>query len=231
MTFPWKTVQIGALANDTGEKPRTIQHWSDLGILRPDPLTNKAGRSTYRVFRAEPLHGERAYALLASAYFKLRIPLGDIKRLIEAERLYNDPIELIDKNSPHLEAVLRIRAERVEDQKKYPDFIPPYEAAILGEPDICAVVALRPHDPVKPIHTVYLRQGAGLDLTDPDLPAKANNKMLRALMAENPVAMIMNLSEVFAPLQRPIPDRVVPAEGGRAPLRKARPHTRAPSTS
>jgi DNA-binding transcriptional MerR regulator len=84
-------VNIGVLAADTGEAARTLQHWSDLGILRPRATTDKRGRGYYREFVASPFHGERVWALVASALAKLRVPLGDIRRVMDFLRLQLDP--------------------------------------------------------------------------------------------------------------------------------------------
>jgi DNA-binding transcriptional MerR regulator len=213
---PWKTVQVGVLVEDSGEKLRTIQHWSDLGILRPERVSDKKGRGNYRIYRAEPLYGERTYALLASAFAKLRLPLGDIRHLIYAERLMHDPVELLDKNDPHLEVALLHRAELIEDQKKYPGFVEPFEAALAGEPDVYAVVAARPHDRMTPFDTAFLRQAGGDKWVDPDLPARANNKLLLNLMRDNSTAVILNLSKIFEPLRRPLNETDFIGEGGRA---------------
>jgi len=192
------TVQIGVLVADTGEKPRTLQHWTDLGILKAEPTTDKQGRGVYRIYRADPLYGERKYALLASAYAKLGLPLGRIRHLIYGHRLLHDPVELIDKNDPHYADVLRVRAERVEEQKKHPYWRDPFEAAVLGEPEIFEVIAWRPNDSVRPFQIAYLRQ----DDTDPTMAAKGNNKVLLNLMAQNDSAFMLNLSKVFEPLHR-----------------------------
>jgi hypothetical protein len=80
------TVNIGVLVEDTGEAPRTLQHWCDLRILQPLPATHKRGRGYYRSFLAEPYHGERVWALVASALSKLRIPLGDILHIVDGLR-------------------------------------------------------------------------------------------------------------------------------------------------
>ena len=224
--------------DDTGEKPRTIQHWSDLGILRAESGTDKQGRGTHREYRADPLYGERTWALLASTYAKLRLPLADIRRLIYADRLFYDPVDLIDKNDPHYDRVLQLRAELAEERKRNPNFVPPFEAALAGEPNILAVVALRPHDPVKPIVVSYLRHVARAqsaayvdefpraddwqedddienyqslpDAQQKDLmkvlsARRTQERSLRSLMTDNPMAMVVNLSKIFEPLRRTLP--------------------------
>ena len=209
-----ETVTLSTLVADTGETPRTLNHWTDIGILRPQQTTDRKGRGNRRFYAAEPLYGERKYALLASAMNRLRLPLIDIKMLIYADRLSYDPIETLDFADPkHRAAAIRIRDGHAEDVKNNPGFVHPYEAALAGEPDILAVIASRPHDPVTPFRTAYLREmhlykGAEMDEAHDYLNQKthqANYKMLRNLMAENDIAVVLNLSKIFAPL-RSIPD-------------------------
>jgi DNA-binding transcriptional MerR regulator len=188
-----ETVQIGVLVQDTGEKPRTIQHWSDLGILRPEKDTDKQGRGNYRIYRSEPLHGERTWALLASAFFKLRLPLGDIRSLINSLRLMYDPMELIDKNDPHFGDALQIRSDR----EKCPGVNDPFEAAIAGEQEVLAIIAKLQHTEV-PFRIVYLKQDDGA-LRDGSLVT--NNNLMRSVMAENKSAVVLNLSKIFEPLR------------------------------
>lgn len=190
------TVQLGVLVQDTGERPRTLQHWSDVGILRAEKSTDKQGRGNVRNYRAEPLHGERAWALLASAFAKLRLPLGEIRDLIEFHRRLHDPIELLDKNFPEFESILRIRTER----KNRPAIaiLDPFEAAISGEPNVFAIVASLPSDSGARFTIVYLRQG--------DEASNTNNLLLR-IMAHNQSAVMLNLSKIFEPLRR---ERVLP---------------------
>lgn len=80
------TCTIGDLIFDTGEKARAIQHWSDLGILRPESETDKRGRGIARAYRVEPLFGERKYALIASAMNEWRLPLADVKHIVNLLR-------------------------------------------------------------------------------------------------------------------------------------------------
>jgi hypothetical protein len=88
---------------DTGESARTLQHWSDLGILQPLPETHKKGRGYHREFPAPaPYYGERTWALIASAMNEIRIPLGDIKRFVDGLRLLIErrAIRLSDQEDP-----------------------------------------------------------------------------------------------------------------------------------
>ncbi|WP_131196873.1 hypothetical protein [Lichenihabitans psoromatis] len=81
------TVGLSVLVKDTGESARTLQHWSDLGILKPVTSTHKQGRGYHREFpAAPPWHGERTWALFASHLNRIRIPLGDIKLIIDSLR-------------------------------------------------------------------------------------------------------------------------------------------------
>lgn len=196
-----KTVTLSTLVADTGETPRTLNSWSDFGLLRALRTTERMGRGTRRRYPAEPLYGERKYALMASGLVKLRLPLNDIKRLIYAQRLSHDPMETIEYvDAKHAEYAKRIRAERVELQDQHPGFVEPFEAALAGEPDIYLVIAVRAHDQLRPFQSAYLRQSP----EDPTMAAKGNNKLMLNLMADNPAAVVLNLSKVFEPLLRPV---------------------------
>ena len=67
----------------------------------------------------------------------------------------------------------------------------------------------------------YLRQAGGNKWTDPDLPARANNKLLLNLMSDNTTAVMLNLSKIFEPLRRPLHEKDFVGEGGRAAGRPA----------
>lgn len=78
---------ITDLQRDTGETARTLQYWSDLGLLQPLKATNKRGRGVQRIFPADPpFHGERVWALIASEMNKWRLPIGEIKEIIDRMR-------------------------------------------------------------------------------------------------------------------------------------------------
>jgi hypothetical protein len=82
-----ETVGIGVLVEDTGETARTLQHWCDLGVLKPLPGTHKRGRGVAREFPAAfPTYEERSMALIASRLNRLRIPLAIIKRATQLFR-------------------------------------------------------------------------------------------------------------------------------------------------
>jgi DNA-binding transcriptional MerR regulator len=193
-----ETVTLKHLVADTGETPRVINHWTDLGILRAERTSDRQGRGNRRFYRAEPMYGERKWALLASAYAKLRFPLIDIKRLIFADRLSFDPIEFLDLTPLQREQVEHIRAQREEDKKTNPDFVFPFEAALKGEQNVLALTVLRPVGEPTPILTTYLRQAA--NERDKVMAAKANNMLLLNRMSDEPLGVVVNLSLIFKPL-------------------------------
>lgn len=80
------TCTLGTLVADTGETPRSLNNWSDLGILRACRSTERRGRGIRRRYPAEPLYGERKYALLASALMKIRLPLVHVKSIVDLLR-------------------------------------------------------------------------------------------------------------------------------------------------
>src|SRR3954468_17881312 len=94
-----ETCGTGVLVEDTGETARTLQHWSDLGILEPLPGTHKQGRGVQREFPADLPHGERTWALIASALNKRRIALGEIKLIISNLRKMSRDAEAANKKT------------------------------------------------------------------------------------------------------------------------------------
>lgn len=178
-------VTISALAEDTGEKARTLQHWSDVGILRPVPHSHHQGRGFYREFPAEPLFGERIWALLASSFAKLRIPLGEIKIVTDELRI-------------------QTASDRYKSRRSFE--ASPFYRAIRGDGEVILLASLA-------------RPGSELDMRlkflapiTPDMleqhPQKATyphattelGETLRFLH-ENPQALILNLTSIFAPLR------------------------------
>src|SRR5215207_240810 len=80
------TAQVGAgyLAEEAGVSLRAIQVWSDAGILRARPATDRQGRGRHRLYDASPpLHGERTFALIAAELSKLLVPMGVMRRIID----------------------------------------------------------------------------------------------------------------------------------------------------
>jgi hypothetical protein len=81
-----------------------------------------------------------------------------------------------------------------------------FEAALAGKQNVLAVIVERPHDQA-PItfHTVILCQ-----IGDDDNSALSNMLHLNTIMADNPSAVVLNLSKLFAPLyskSAPIEDK------------------------
>jgi DNA-binding transcriptional MerR regulator len=177
-----KSVTLSTLVADTGETARTINHWTDIGILKPLRTSDRKGRGNRRYYPAEPLFGERKYALLASAMNKLRLPLASIRDLIDADRSFYDQL-----------------VYGVDDKKRTSaGFLHPhYEAALAGAPAIFAL--LIPREEGHPFNIGYLRIGA--DAFDP-LLAQQNDQVLSALMAPANTGVLLNLSKIFEPLQR-----------------------------
>jgi hypothetical protein len=180
-----KTVTLSTLVADTGETPRTLNSWSDFGILLGERSTERRGRGTRRRYSAEPMYGERKWALLASALAKLRLPLAEIKYLTYGMRLMYEPDGLARRFAPN--------PEQLEFSQR--DVL--FEAALAGEPNVLAVVPGRPHDTEQPMpfHTVLLQQ-------KDNEPKSALNNMgaLTALLTSDPTAVVLNLSTIFAPL-------------------------------
>jgi hypothetical protein len=175
-------VGIGVLVGDTGERQRTLQHWSDLGILRPEPATDKRGRGYYREFQAAPYGGERAWALLASALSKLRIPLSDVKRVVEIFRSERD------------------KAERLS----------PLIAALTGDDDVffLASIDLNWGAASEPAHFLYtLPISSDLLEPAPDVLERYPSpesvlSMLVKFSRERPQACFLNLTKIFEPLRQ-----------------------------
>ena len=188
-----KTCTLSTLVADTGETPRTLNSWSDLGILRALRATEKRGRGRRRHYPAEPLYGERKYALLASALIKLRIPHGEIRDILEGDRALNNQL-----------AAAAERAEKYGDEPRVlrqpgdaPAFAHPYyEDALAGAAGIFMLIVPKDSGP-HPYNIGYLRIGA--EGYEAEL-AKGNDMVLAALAAAQPAAILLNLSKIFAPL-------------------------------
>lgn len=192
-----KTCTLKTLVADTGETARSLNNWTDIGVLKPLASSNRAGRGNRRYYPAEPMFGERKYALLASAFMKLRLPLADIKHLIYAQRLMLDPLDEIDYLDPaHKGHAKRIRDDREAMKATHPRFVEPFEAALNGEQNIYVVIASHPDDKVRPFHTAYLRQHEW----DEEMAARGNNKLMLSVMADTKAAVVLNLSKIFEPL-------------------------------
>lgn len=185
-----KTVQISQIIEDTGEKSRTIQNWTDLGILHAEANTDRRGRGTHRVYRAEPFHGERMWALFASALYKLRMPLRDIKDFIDALRVMIDPLEYADKNYPDFEAAMRMRERFVEGEAR----CNPFHASILGDDRWLLLLSTIDADADTRFKIQYVSQWFAVRDSD-------EGRMLNRFFEENPVSTVINLHQVLAPLR------------------------------
>jgi hypothetical protein len=182
-----KTVTLSTLVADTGEPVRTIQYWSDLGVLRAERSTDRQGRGNRRVYQAEPLFGERKYALLASAMNKLRIPVGDIRSFIDADRLFWHRIASVPPGGGLLL------------QPGDPPAVgghPYYEEALAGAQGIYMLIVPSDSGP-HPFHVGYLRIGvSGFNKEF----AKGNDMVIAGIASRAPSSILLNLSKIFAPL-------------------------------
>jgi hypothetical protein len=78
-----QTVGAGSLAQEAGVPIRTIQFWTDAGVLIAEPESDRQGRGRHRIYRAEPLFGERACALVAAEMHRMKIPVGIMREVVE----------------------------------------------------------------------------------------------------------------------------------------------------
>src|SRR5829696_8201067 len=80
-------VGAGFLAEDVGVPLRSIQWWTDRGVLIGLPETNLRGRGKHRLYDASPpLYGERVYARVAAELNRLRLPIGVILEVTNSLR-------------------------------------------------------------------------------------------------------------------------------------------------
>ena len=85
------TYTISAIAKEVGEKPRAVQFWADLGILRPEGGTFRKGKGVHRRFSATELQYARAAASLVAT----NAPLSEVAAVVERLRSldFDDLIE------------------------------------------------------------------------------------------------------------------------------------------
>ncbi len=76
-------VGAGVLAEEAGVPLRTIQFWTDAGVLKVEPDSDRRGRGRHRVYRTEPQFGERACALIAREMQRMRVPVGMMRIAID----------------------------------------------------------------------------------------------------------------------------------------------------
>lgn len=176
------TVQISQIIEDTGEKSRTIQNWSDLGILRAEPSTDRRGRGTHRIYSAGPFYGERMWALFASALYRLRMPLRDMKELVDAMRdvAAMDHSELTDHG-----------------------LFPFYEVIGYGDQWLVHIAIKDEDDPDR---------GRGIHFTKAEWLVRGGEKarQLNDFLSRNPVTVTLNLFEVFKVLREDATGLVAP---------------------
>jgi DNA-binding transcriptional MerR regulator len=80
-------IGAGALAEEVGVPIRTIQFWTDTGVLQAIPESDRQGRGKPRLYRADPpFYGERAYARIAAELHKLRVSVGLMREIIQLFR-------------------------------------------------------------------------------------------------------------------------------------------------
>src|SRR4051812_35211978 len=82
--MPQHEVGAGFLADEAGVPIRTIQFWTDAGVLQAAPESDRQGRGRHRVYDATPpYHGELAWTLIAAELHRLHAPVGVMRRLIQ----------------------------------------------------------------------------------------------------------------------------------------------------
>lgn len=174
-----RTVGIAVLMADTGEKARALQHWSDLLIIRAEPDTDKQGRGRHREYLAEPFYGERKWALLAAALNSLRIPLGEVRKVVDMMRTYGEP-----------------RAENGESEQialnKFQ--VSSFYAALTGRGPVWLMIGTSTHEG-KPCLDISLTSTMTAN-------SALGIEMVSDFMAKHKAACILNLTDVFAPLRR-----------------------------
>ena len=100
-------VAAGFLAEEAGVPVRTIQFWTDAGVLEAIPESDRQGRGRHRAYKAAPpLYGERACALIAAEMHRLRLPVGVMKGITFMLRWKKD-----GKLEPNFVTAVALRGE------------------------------------------------------------------------------------------------------------------------
>lgn len=188
-----RTVGINVLIADTGEKARSLQHWSDLGILRAEADTDKKGRGRYREYAAEPYFGERKWALVAAELNKFRIPLGEMRSIVDLMRKYGEP-DFSQTDKSEREAIVRFQMS-------------PFFKAIAGDREALILIGKSMREErqsidlcwLPPISEEMLRPRDAIVIESPELLFM---RMLADFMREHAGAHCLNLSKIFEPLRR-----------------------------
>jgi hypothetical protein len=186
---------------DTGEKARALQHWSDLGILRAEADTDKKGRGRYREYAVEPYFGERRWALVAAELNKFRIPLGEMRSIIDILRKCGEP-DFSLPNQSEREAINRFQ-------------ISPFFKAIAGDGEALILIGKSVRDGRHCIGLCWL-PSISEDMLRPrdvivlESPELLFMRMLTDFMREHAGAHCLNLSKIFEPLRRSesLPEKV-----------------------
>lgn len=78
------TYSIGDIADAHGEKPRTVQFWSDAGVLKPIGDSNRRGKGTHRRFDET----EMRLAGLAKRLAAMSCPVGELALICDFARSF-----------------------------------------------------------------------------------------------------------------------------------------------
>src|SRR3954452_10755803 len=141
-------VAAGFLAEEVGVPVRTIQFWTDAGVLEAIPESDRQGRGRHRAYKAAPpLYGERACALIAAEMHRLRLPVGVMKGITFSLRWKGD-----GKLEPNFVTAVALRGE-------------PMSILISPELNICLLGGDLPQD---------IRSGYLLNLTEILSPLRRN---------------------------------------------------------
>ena len=182
-----RTVGIGVLMADTGEKARALQHWSDLGVIHAEADTDKKGRGRYREYAAEPYFGERKFALIASALNKLRIPLGEMRSIVDVFRGYGRPA------SDEITAVNKFK-------------ISFFYQALYGRGVVLVLIGKLEQEGKDVLDLHFIPAVSENTISPPpnviSRPGELPLQMIYGAMEMHESAYCLNLTKVFAPLRR-----------------------------
>ena len=185
-----QTAGISVLMADTGERARAIQHWSDLGILHAQADTDRKGRGRYREYAVEPYFGERKWALIASALNKLRIPLGDMRSIVDVMRQHGGPV-LNDTGISKRSAINKFEVSF-------------FYQSLIGNGDVLCLIAIA--ESKMRIRLCFTPAIRAEILSPPrnvefDPSAEFILRMIHEFVAEHESSYCLNLTKVFAPLR------------------------------
>lgn len=179
-----RTVNLATLVEDTGEAVRTLQYWSDLQILRPQPTSDRRGRGRAREYAAEPYFGERKWACIASALNKLRLPVSEIDIVVGMMRRYGRP-DFSNSWQSEREAIDLFEAS-------------PFYSAIKGDRDVLVLVGKSRRDGVDSTDLCWLPT-IPKDMIRQDDPAFM--QLTAQFMREHAGAHCLNLTKILEPLR------------------------------